>query len=287
MEPISGFGPRKLAAVREAFVRKGWARTYCNRQIGKIVRVFKWAASEELIPVSLHQALKTLAPLRRGHCEAPETEPRQPANPDHVERVLPLLPPHARCLIELIRLTGMRTAEACGMTLDQIDRTGAVWTYRPIRHKTMNKGFARAVALGEKAKAAIEKFLARRKIGNAEPLFSPHRQREERFAELRAKRKTRVQPSQMNRKKAKPKKPPGERFTPMALGHAVNRACIAAGVPRWTPYQLRHLKGAELREKFSLEHVRAALGHSHASMSAHYSRGADARLATEVAERIG
>jgi len=70
-EPVAGFGPKRLAAVREAFVRKGWSRTYVNRQVGKIVRAFKWAASEELIPATMHAALKTLSPLRRGHSEAP------------------------------------------------------------------------------------------------------------------------------------------------------------------------------------------------------------------------
>jgi hypothetical protein len=58
-------------------------------------------------------------------------------------------------------------------------------------------------------------------------------------------------------------------------------------VPAWSPYRLRHLKGAELREQFSLEHVRATLGHSHASMSAHYAKGADAQLAAEVAAKVG
>jgi len=29
---VDDFGPRKLAAVRQAFIEKGWARTYVNRQ---------------------------------------------------------------------------------------------------------------------------------------------------------------------------------------------------------------------------------------------------------------
>ena len=46
----------------------------------------------------------------------------------------------------------------------------------------------------------------------------------------------------------------------------------------------RHI---ELREQFSLEHVRATLGHSRASMSDHYSKGADGKLAAEVAAKVG
>ncbi len=286
-DAVAGFGPKKLAAVREAFIRKGWTRGYINRQVGKIVRCFKWAAGEELIPVVVYHGLKTMAPLRRGHCEAREPEPRQPADPAHVAAALPFLKPHVRAIVELLRCTGMRPGEVCRMTIEQIDRTGSLWTYCPALHKNEHRGQHRTISLGATAQAIIDAHLDGRAIGDKEPLFSPRRQRDERSVELRAKRKSKVQPSQVNRRVAKPKRPPGERFTPMALGKAVVSACEKAGVPGWTPYQLRHLKGAELREKFSLEHVRAALGHSHASMSAHYARGADAALAAEVAATAG
>ena len=289
MTPVALFGPKKLAAVREAYFRKGWSRPYINSQIGKIIRAFKWAVSEELAPATVYQALKAMPPLRRGHCDAPEPEPREPANPEHVAATLPFLPHHVRAVIELLRHTGMRPSEVCRMTLEQIDRHGAIWIYRPTKHKNAHRGHRRMVALGAAARAVIEAHLAARTFGDAEPLFSPRRQREDRFAEMRAKRKTKVQPSQVSRKKATGtgKRLPGERFNANAIGHAVGKACQKAGVPLWSPYQLRHLKGAELREKFSLEHVRAALGHSHAAMSAHYDKGADGKLAVEVATVAG
>jgi integrase len=287
LDPVASFGPKKLAAVRVAFVQKGWSRPYVNRQVGKIVRAFKWAASEELAPAAVYQALKTMAPLRRSHCDAPEPEPRQPVPAADAVATLPFLPLHVRSIVELMRLTGMRPSEVCWMTLNQIDRTGAVWIYRPSRHKNAHRGHHRMVALGVAAQAVIAAHLHGRVLGDEEPLFSPRRQREERFAAMRAKRKSKVQPSQMSRKKAKALRLPGEWFTSEAVAHAVAKAAKKAGVPPWSPYQLRHLKGAELREKFSLEHVRAALGHSHASMSAHYAKGADEVLAAEVARAMG
>jgi len=235
----------------------------------------------------LHAALKTLAPLRRGHTEAPETEPRLPADPANVAATLPFLPPHVRIIIELIRVTGMRPSEVCRMTLDQIDRTGALWIYRPKQNKNAHRGHGRSVTLGAVARAILGVYLEGRTISDADPLFSPRRQREERFATLRAARKSKVQPSQENRQKTNPKKSPGDCFTTNGIGQAVAKAAVKAAVPAWSPYQLRHLKGAELREKFSIEHVRAALGHSHASMSAHYAKGADAKLAAEVAATVG
>lgn len=173
------------------------------------------------------------------------------------------------------------------MTLGQIDRSGAVWVYRPTTHKNEYRGHHRMVALGTAAQAIIAAQLDDLALSDSDPLFSPRRQRDERFAELRAQRKTKVQPSQATRRKTKPIRLPGEWFTSNAVAHAVAKACRKAGVPSWSPYQLRHLKGMELREKFSLEHVRAALGHSHAAMSAHYAKGADVALATEVAAAAG
>ena len=157
----------------------------------------------------------------------------------------------------------------------------------PARHKNLHRGKHRAVSLGKDAQAILNGHLAGRTVADAEPMFSPRRQRDERSVELRAKRKSKMQPSQVSRRVETPKRPPGEWFTPMAVGHAIAVACRKASVPGWPPYQLRHLKDAELRERFSLEHVRAALGHSHASMSAQYAKGADGKLAVQVAAAMG
>ncbi len=125
-DAVVDFGPKKLAAVREAFLQKGWSRPYVNKQVGKTIRAIRWAVGEELAPASVYQALKALAPLCRGHCEAPEPDPIAPADPQHVVATLPFLKPHVRTIIELLRCTGMRPSEVCRMTLHEIDRTGAL-----------------------------------------------------------------------------------------------------------------------------------------------------------------
>jgi len=288
MKPAAEFGPLSLKAVREAMIRLGWNRTYINRQVGRVVRCFKWAAAEELIPTTVFSGLKTLAALRAGKTTAREAELRLPADPAAVVAALPFLPPHVRAVVELLRISGMRPSEACRMTLSQIDRTKAVWVYTMTKHKTAHRGMHRVVIFGPAAQVVIAAYLDGRDLDPDDPLFSPRRQREERYAAMRATRKSKVQPSQVSRMKAETaKRLPGEWFKPEAVCHAVLKACKKAGVAKFSPYQLRHLRGAELREKFSLEHVRAALGHSHASMSAHYARGADAVLATEVAATAG
>jgi integrase len=306
--PAGEFGPVALRGVRDHMVSLGWSRSHVNAQVRRIVRAFKWAAGEELVPVGVYQALKTLAPLRAGKTVAREGKARIPADPGHVAKTLPHLPPHVRALIEVIRHTGMRPGEACRMTLGAIDRTGTVWVYTVRRHKTAHRGLRRVVHLNAAAQAVITEHLSivrgngavlgtkttqgvggqqvdsATELGPNERIFSPKRQEEVRRKALRDKRKTKVQPSQISRKKLAPKRAPGERYTPESVCRAVSKACKKAGVPVWSPYQLRHLVAAELRRAgWSLEHVRAALGHSHASMSAHYATGADAALAAEVA----
>ena len=57
------FGPRALAAVRQNTIGRGWCRTLINRRMERINRAFEWAASQELVPVTVYQALRTLTGL--------------------------------------------------------------------------------------------------------------------------------------------------------------------------------------------------------------------------------
>ena len=139
------FGPQKLKVVRQKMIDSDWCRSLVNRRINCIRRIFKWAASEELVPVSTFEALRTLAGLRRGRTEARESAPVRPVDPAVVDSTLPHLPTHIRAIVQLLRFTGMRPAEVCR------DDARA---NRPLRrrmgvpaddHKTKNAGKDRAI----------------------------------------------------------------------------------------------------------------------------------------------
>lgn len=66
----------------------------------------------------------------------------------------------------------------------------------------------------------------------------------------------------------------------------VKRACIAAGIPPFVPYALRHTKATELRDSMSIEVAQATLGHAQPLMTARYSSKMD-RLAIEAAKACG
>ena len=281
------FGPRKLASVRQHMIGLGWCRGAINQHVGRIKHAFRHAVAEEQLPAYVFEALRALPGLRRGRTDAHDNEPIKPVALAHYEAVLPLLCPHLRTMATIQRWTGMRPGEVCSMTLGQIDRTGELWVYHPKIHKTAHHGRQRVVPLGPKAKTALSEFLEQRRIAEAAPLFSPAAAREERYAKMRAARKSKVQPSQKCRRKTKAQSLPKEQYLSSAYAHAIAQACKKGGIPHWHPHQLRHLRAAELRQQFGLESVRAALGHSFASMTDHYSKSADTELASQVAIAAG
>src|SRR6516162_6244185 len=61
--PATDFSPMKLKAVRQEMIAAGLNRRVINHRVGRIVRMFRWAVAEELVPVTTHQALKTLPGL--------------------------------------------------------------------------------------------------------------------------------------------------------------------------------------------------------------------------------
>jgi integrase len=200
---------RKDGKARLDAKRKEWARVevlderpelcrgVINKRIARIVRMFKWAVGEELVPVETFQALRSVAGLQRGRCEVRETAPVEPAPDAAVEAALPHLTPTLRALVRFQRLTGCRPSEACGLRPSDLDTSSAVWLYRPGHHKTQHRGKARAIAVGPKAQEVLRPFLA----GAADDahVFSPRRSMEQFRAAQRAARKTPVQPSQQRR----------------------------------------------------------------------------------------
>jgi integrase len=157
--PAAEFGPRALATVREKMVKSGLCRKIVNQRVDRIKRMFKWAASEELVPVTVHMALRTLPGLRKGRTDAHDPAPVLPVDPEHVTACLPHFTASVRTIIELLRLTGARPGEICNLRIGEIDRTGDVWVYRPGRHKTAHHGKTRSIPIGPKAQAVLLHFL--------------------------------------------------------------------------------------------------------------------------------
>jgi integrase len=279
------FGPRALKAVRHEMISRGNVRTTINKNIGRIRNIFRWAVSEELIPPTVHQALATVANLKRGRSEANESEKVPPVPEADISAVLPLLSRQVAGMVRFQLLTGARPGDVAQLRFVDIDTSGAVWQYRPQTHKTEHYGHERIVYIGPDAQKVLGEFMDRPITSY---VFSPAEAETERRAALHAARKTPL--SCGNRpgtnKKRRPKRPPSERYTTGSYRRAVQRALKKAGIDNWHPHQLRHNRGTEVRKAFGLEASKIVLGLKTVTMAELYSERDEGR-AMEITEKMG
>ena len=161
---------------------------------------------------------------------------------------------------------------------------GRVWEYRPHSHKTEHFQKDRVIYLGPHAQQVIKPWL---KSSLHEYLFSPREARLWYQAQRAAKRRMPKSPSHQDRQaKKNPKRAPGDRYTTGAYDHAIERACARAGVPNWTPNQLRHTAATRIRAAYGIEAARIILGHSSAVTSEIYAE-IDREKARQIMGEIG
>ncbi len=308
------FGPLALKACQETMIGLGWARGYINRQIDRVKRMFSWAVANELLAVSVYQALTTVPGLRKGRTAAKEKPPVAPVPDETVDKTMEQLRPTVAAMVHLHRLTGMRPQEVVGMRAIDIDMSDpSCWLYRPGRHKTEHHARDRIIFLGPKAQAVLRPFLNLMISGF---LFSPRRSEAARNAAKRTQRKTPLWPShqarQAQERNASPKRPPRECYNVASYRRAIARACDLAfphptlsvipekeltdpqreelkvwrSCHRWHPNQLRHTTGTEIRRRFGLEAAQACLGHAELGVTQIYAEK-NLEAARQVMREIG
>lgn len=260
--------------------RKCWARRLINQSIACILQMFRWSARRGAIPAETIANLDLIEPLRpgQGGTERPMVRPITDAV---LEATIRELGPVPAAMVRVQVLAGMRPQEVCGLTVDQINRDGVdpdgirhegVWVYTPTRHKTQHHGRERVIFLGPQAQAVLELFLAGRK--NGEHIFSPRRAIEQ----LRsAAGQTHTVPAS---------RAPGDYYLVSSYGHAIKAACRRAGVPPWTPNQLRHLAATRIRANSDLDTAGTVLDHANLETTRIYAERSRARAA-EIMRRLG
>jgi integrase len=265
----SDFGPKSLQLVREEIIRDGLARRggvgrgYVNEQIAVIRRMFRWAVAQEPVPVTVYQALVTVVNIPKGRDpRVKESTKIRPAPEEHVQAVLAVAPAHLATMIQVQRLTGMRPDEVTIMRPWDIVQEGEVWTYRPHAYKTEHLDIERVIPLGPKAQALLKPWL------NRDPeayLFSPRE-----AVEAARARRARNERRPGRRPKQRPAQHLREHYSDESYCQAVERLCAKAGLPKWTPNQLRHGAATAIREKYGIEAARLILGHTSVSTTAIY-----------------
>lgn len=253
------FTPRRLKEFQEWMVARGASRRYVNDATSAVRQVFKWGVSEELVPVAAYQALMTVSWVRRGRTAARETQPRGPVTWQHVKATLAKLRKPVRDMVEIQWLTGVRSQSLCAATVGQFDCKKKPWAWKP-KHKTEHLGHDLTIFVGPKAQKLIGPYLAGKESDAF--LFEPR--------------------SKVGKRSRRYRK----HYDSDSYRQAVQRGAKAAGVPAWTPHQLRHALGTLVREKFGLEGAQAALGHARIDVTQLYAQKQMA-LAKKIAEAMG
>jgi integrase len=286
--PASEFGPKALKTVRSAMIEAGWCRQLVNRRVYRIKRFIKWAVSEELVPGSVLEALRSVDGLQQGRCNAREAPPVVPVPDADINGTLPYLSPQVAAMVRLQRLTGMRPGEVIQVRPAEIDRSSDVWIFTPIQHKNRWRGGRRVIALGPEAQQTLHPFLDR---SATDYCFQPREAEAWRNQERRRVAESPRNPSQMRPAQASKRKPPSEQYTVDSYRRAVDYGIAKANrnggsVPHWHPNQLRHTRATEIRKRFGLEAAQVALGHAHAAITEVYAER-DQDRAAEIARQSG
>lgn len=271
--PVDEFGPLALQALQTSLVASGCTRSHVNTTTKIVKRMFKWAVSQELVPVTIYTALTTVPCLRKGRTTAPELAPVLPVDDKVVDATIKHLSGVVADMVRFHRLVGARPTEVCTIRPGDIDRSGQVWLYRPQRHKTQHHGHDRVVMIGPKAQKILTPYLERPADAFC---FSPREAMAERYwgDEKRAA------------KRPPKKRASRDRYCASTYGHAVAEATKKAGVPRWSPNQLRHSVATKIRQRFGIEAAQVVLGHSDLNTTEVYAEKS-MKLAFEVAKTIG
>lgn len=290
------FGTSQYKAVRAVFVRevhplrkKPRTRQYVNRAMVYVSRLFKWAASEQLIPAGVYEALRLIPGLKKGKTDAPESKRVRPIPISDVEKTLIYCSPIVATMVQVQLLVGCRPGEVCSLTPAMIDRTEEVWQANLDKHKTSHHEKERTLYFGPKAQNLISPFL------NREPdrhLFSAREAVEQRNAQRTANRTTpanegnRAGYSKRSRIGTESKRAPRDYYDSRTYSQAIEYACKKAKVTPWGPNRLRHTAGTKLRSEFGLETAKAMLGHSEIGVTQVYAEN-DRQKCIDAARAMG
>jgi site-specific recombinase XerD len=300
------FGPLALKAVRQRLLtnrvirklvkgkieelpRRAVSRATANSLVSRIRQMFQWAASEELLPASVHQSLTTVSGLKRGRTAAREAEPIKPVPDAMVDPVRPHVSRQVWAMIELQRWTAARPGEIVIMRGIDINMAGNVWEYVPGRHKNEFRGSERTIFIGPQAQEILKPWL---KPNLQAHLFSPAEAEDERLAEQRENRRTPRYPSHQKYKgklkRDRDRRSLGDHYSPEAYRRAIARGCDLAfphptlsatakeelseaqvselqawrKLHRFHPNRLRHTAATRIRREYGLEVAQVILGHA-------------------------
>ena len=272
--PVARMTEATLVAWRDVLERnRALTRTGINRKVGKIVQILRWGRARGLVPKVVWADVSAIEPLRRGEVgDRPEHgRPKRPVSLDEVEAVAPHCAPQVGDMLRLQALCGMRPGEVLQMRWADIskqplegDVTGA-WLYVVPDGKTSHHGHMTRYVLPP----AAQEILARYPALPLAYIFSPAAAMAERRERRRAARSSKLTPSQRQRDQDAQREY-AQTWDTHAYRRHVTRACEKAGVPVFTPHEVRHGFVTWAANALSLGAAAAAANHRSVTTTQRY-----------------
>lgn len=270
--PADAFGPLKFSSLVEKMAAEGrLCRKTINATAKCIRRIFGWGVSRELVPGTVHHALRAVPLLKKGRQGAKDYEEVSEVPDEIIAKTMPHLPPMIQDMVRVQRLTGARPGEICNLMAGDIDTSGDIWIARPKDHKTAYLAHSREILIRPSAQEILRKYLPR---VSTLAIFCPREAEEMRRRQRRRTRKTKLFPSHVRhieqKRKSNPRRGAGEFYSEHSYRRAIHRACKRGGIEKWSPNQIRHTAATEAQRKFGWDAARIVLGHSSLSQTPVY-----------------
>lgn len=265
--PAAEFDPKKLRAVRAQMAAEGWTRKTVNGHVARIVRMFAWAAVDGAAPKAVYDLLALVEPIAKGRdFPTADPEPKKPVPRADIDAVLPHLHPRPKrravydAMIRVQLLTGMRPGELCSVRPADIDRTREPWRYEVTEYnKMLHREQTRVLFFGPEARALLSPLLTFAEPDRPVFMLPPWR-----------------------------KKAAWSPISVVRYRNVIRRACLAAGVPVWTPHRLRHNRATEVMDKYEdASAAGAAIGDSPEVLRQVYADRPGEAVAKRIAEATG
>ena len=108
---VTEFSAARLKRVRQQMISAGWVRTSINKHVGRSRHAFWWGVAEGLVSSLVLKELEAVFPLKRGRCEARESQRVMPVTAESVNAIKPHVSSQIWAMVQLQLLAGMRPGE--------------------------------------------------------------------------------------------------------------------------------------------------------------------------------
>jgi len=237
-QPIRELTRGHLLALRDELIARGVSQQTIKHYISRIVRCFRWGSQRDWVPEDQAVRLAQIPPLRGDQGKRAEVVRGIPRS--DLFKLYREMPEPWKPVFLWHLFTGQRVETAIAVSREQIDTRRVPWVYSPLQHKGVAKGIPLHILVGPRARNVLAPIISQTPKG----LLFPGRS---------------ALPGTTYRG---PRQYSG-------YATAMERACKRAGIPHYTPRQLRHTAATFLVDKGVPEAIIGAiLGHTGAKDSA-------------------